>query len=184
VGRTPKKKTGTVTGRSVWGGGAGDPVSGQAMTATTIASEPGDSGAGVFAGGNLVAVNSGGGPGAGQLGTVVGDVLAVVGGEHAAPPQAKPATRKVQVCENGRCRIIEVPDAGPGIVTYGVPCQGPACANGACVGVCNGCATGSCGTAGYIGGNPAPLAAYSGCSGGSCAPQRTGWYPGKLLFGR
>jgi hypothetical protein len=67
-------------------------------------------------------------------------------------------TQRVQVCDGNTCRTVEMPLSA-------VPCNGPACANGACTGACGTCVTGSCGVS------------YS-------RPARAGWYPGKLLFGR
>lgn len=90
-GRTPKEKIGNVTGVQAWRGGPGDPVNGHPMLATTIRSEPGDSGAGVFnKAGHLVGINSGGG-GSNAFASPSADVLALTGrpGGAAADPKAR-----------------------------------------------------------------------------------------------
>ena len=56
-------KAGATVGPDVWRGPPSDPVAGQPVLRTTLPSEAGDSGAGVFAAGQLVAVNTGGGGG-------------------------------------------------------------------------------------------------------------------------
>lgn len=78
-----------------------------------------------------------------------------------------PATQRVQICENGRCRIVEVPvqAAGNNCGSYLCPANGGA---GGCD--CTGC---EC-----VGVSPVAAAACGSCAGGT---GRSGWYPGKLL---